>query len=206
LLSRVRQRKNFPSLHPELTLVSIFTVTAIKALGGPTIPWSSGRVDALDPSAVTPDGRLPSADSGPPGADKSDADHLRNIFYRMGFNDQEIVALSGAHALGRCHTTASGYDGPWTPTPTVFNNSYFTILSNLKWVPKEWDGPFQYVNAPSGQLMMLPTDLVLLKDPSFLKYVKTYAKDGNKFNEDFAKAFQKLEELGTKKLTPTEWA
>jgi len=23
---------------------------------------------------------------------------------RQGFNDQEIVALSGAHALGRCHT------------------------------------------------------------------------------------------------------
>lgn len=62
---------------------------------------SSGRVDALDPSAVTPDGRLPNADSGPPGADPSDAAHLRTIFNRMGFNDQDIVALSGAHALGR---------------------------------------------------------------------------------------------------------
>lgn len=62
---------------------------------------SSGRVDALDPSAVTPDGRLPGADSGPPGADPSDAAHLRTIFNRMGFDDQEIVALSGAHALGR---------------------------------------------------------------------------------------------------------
>ena len=62
---------------------------------------SSGRVDALDPSAVTPDGRLPNADSGPPGADPSDAAHLRTIFNRMGFNDSEIVALSGAHALGR---------------------------------------------------------------------------------------------------------
>jgi len=61
----------------------------------------SGRVDALDPSAVTPDGRLPAADSGPPGADPSDAAHLRTIFNRMGFDDQEIVALSGAHALGR---------------------------------------------------------------------------------------------------------
>ena len=79
------------------------TVTAIKDMGGPTIPWSSGRVDAMDPSAVTPDGRLPNAESGPLGADKSDADHLRDIFYRMGFDDREIVVLSGAHALGRCH-------------------------------------------------------------------------------------------------------
>lgn len=78
-------------------------VASIRMMGGPTIPWSSGRVDELDKSAVTPDGRLPSADSGPPGADPSDAAHLRTIFYRMGFNDQEIVALSGAHALGRCH-------------------------------------------------------------------------------------------------------
>ena len=28
---------------------------------------------------------------------------------QQGFNDQEIVALSGAHALGRCHTDRSGY-------------------------------------------------------------------------------------------------
>ena len=33
---------------------------------------------------------------------------------------REIVALSGAHALGRCHAEASGYVGPWTPTPTTF--------------------------------------------------------------------------------------
>ena len=83
-------------------------------MGGPTIGWSSGRSD--QPSDfVTPDGRLPNADVGEPLADKSDADHLRTIFYRMGFNDQEIVALSGAHALGRCHENASGYSGPWTP-------------------------------------------------------------------------------------------
>jgi cytochrome c peroxidase len=26
---------------------------------------------------------------------------LRTVFNRMGFNDQEIVALAGAHAIGR---------------------------------------------------------------------------------------------------------
>jgi cytochrome c peroxidase len=175
-------------------------------LGGPTIPWSSGRVDEMDPSKVTPDGRLPNADVGKPGVDPSDAQHLRDIFYRMGFDDQEIVCLSGAHALGRCHITASGYDGPWTPTPTVFNNAYYTILQNLKWEEKNWEGPTQYVNSPAGGLMMLPTDLVLLKDKQFQKYVAIYANDAEKFNNDFAKAFQKLEELGTKDLKNCEWA
>ena len=50
-------------------------------------------------SSVAPDGRLPNADMGSP---QKTADHLRDgVFYRMGFDDREIVALSGAHALGR---------------------------------------------------------------------------------------------------------
>jgi cytochrome c peroxidase len=43
------------------------------------------------------------------GSDVATAQHLRDIFYRMGFDDREIVALSGAHAIGRCHEDASGY-------------------------------------------------------------------------------------------------
>jgi len=61
------------------------------------------------------------------------------------------------------------------------------------------------VDAPTGKLMMLPTDLVLLQDKKFLKWVQVYAKDADKFNKDFSAAFQKLEELGTSNLTPTAW-
>ena len=41
--------------------------------------------------------------------------HVRNeVFYRMGFDDREIVALlCGGHVYGRCHPKASGYAGPW---------------------------------------------------------------------------------------------
>jgi cytochrome c peroxidase len=76
----------------------------------------------------------------------------------------------------------------------------------LEWKKKDWDGPYQYVNVPTGSLMMLPTDLVLLQDPSFLKWVEVYGKDAAKFDADFTKAFQKLEELGTTGLTPADWA
>ena len=36
--------------------------------------------------------------------------HIRNeVFYRMGFGDQEIVALlCGGHVYGRCHPNFSG--------------------------------------------------------------------------------------------------
>lgn len=101
---------------------------------GPDIPFRPGRVDK-DFTACTPDGRLPDAAQG--------QDHVRNIFYRMGFNDQEIVALVGAHALGRCHTDRSGYSGPWTFSPTVLTNDYFKLLLDEKWQWKKWNGPKQ---------------------------------------------------------------
>lgn len=60
--------------------------------------WRAGRKDD-DVAAVPSGGRLPAADRGNPMAT---AKGLRDVFYRMGFNDRDIVALSGAHALGRC--------------------------------------------------------------------------------------------------------
>ena len=182
-------------------LYTLAGVVAIEALKGPSIPWRAGRKDSFDPSDVTPDGRLPAADKGDP---MSTANGLRDVFYRMGFDDREIVALSGAHALGRCHATASGYVGPWVFTPTTFNNQYFVLLKGLEWTEAKTINnkppiKFQYTD-PTGKLMMLPSDIVLLTDPSFKKYVDEYAKDNKKFFKDFSAAFIKLTELGTSGL------
>lgn len=116
-------------------------------------------------------------------------------FYRMGFTDQEIVALSGAHTLGRCHPDRSGWDGPWTNAPTTFSNLYYQELVDNKWHKKKWNGPLQYEDK-SGQLMMLPTDMALVSDRTFRKWVNAYAKDEDTFFKDFAAAFGKLLELG----------
>jgi catalase (peroxidase I) len=58
----------------------------------------------------------------------------------------------------------------------------------------------------SGTLMMLPTDLALVKDEAFLPYVQKYAKNKSEFYADFATAFQKLEELGTSGLAPVSYS
>jgi len=108
-------------------------VTAIEHMGGPVIPWRSGRTDSLKPTSV-PDGRLPAADKG--SSAKTIAG-IRDVFHRMGFSDREIVALSGAHAIGRCHTDASGYWGPWTNAETTFSNEYFRLLVEEKWTLKK---------------------------------------------------------------------
>lgn len=49
------------------------------------------------------------------------------------------------------------------PTPTRFNNRYYTFLLNSDWTKRNWNDPFQYEDG-SKQFMMLPTDFVLLKD------------------------------------------
>ena len=94
---------------------------AVEEAGGPKIPFRLGRVDFESGATSPPDGRLPDADKG---SGKKTIEHIRDVFYRMGFTDKEIVALLGAHAMGRCHTDASGYWGPWTFAVRVFPFSY----------------------------------------------------------------------------------
>lgn len=96
----------------------------------------------------------------------------------------------------------SGYLGPWTRAPTTFSNEYFRLLLESKWVPKKWKGPLQYENADGGDLMMLPTDIALIDDPSFRNYVELYTRDEARFFADFAKAFKKLTELGCQHIPP----
>ena len=117
----------FTAKFPWITYSDLWTlagVCAIQEMQGPAIPWRPGRTDR-DVSMCTPDGRLPDA--------SKEQSHLRAIFGRMGFDDREIVALSGAHALGRCHTDRSGFDGPWSFSPTVMSNDYYRLLLQEKW-------------------------------------------------------------------------
>lgn len=44
--------------------------------------------------------------------------------------------------------------------------------------------------------MMLPTDMALIKDPSFRKHVERYAKDNEAFFNEFRDVIVKLLELG----------
>ena len=162
-------------------------VCALQEMQGPAIPWRPGRSDR-DVSFCTPDGRLPDGAKG--------NDHLRAIFGRMGFDDREIVALSGAHALGRCHTDRSGFDGPWTFSPTLLTNDYYRLLVDEPWQWKKWNGPKQYEDKKTKTLMMLPTDMALVTDPVFKKHVDRYAKSQDAFFDEFSGVIVKLFELG----------
>lgn len=190
--------------HPWITYSDLWIlagVVAIKAMGGPDIEFKPGRSDFADEQFIPPRGRLPD------GAQA--ADHLRHIFNRMGFNDQEIVALSGAHNLGRCHGDRSGFEGAWVVNPTRFSNQYYRLLLKLDWKKrdlsdssKEKGASWQWSAAPPGgdeedePLMMLPTDHALIEDEGFRPWVEKYADDAKLFHKDFAAVFGKLIELG----------
>ncbi|RDW65794.1 peroxidase [Aspergillus mulundensis] len=187
--------------HPWITYSDLWTlagVVAIEEMGGPKVAWQPGRTDYVDDSKIPPRGRLPDGALG--------AEHLRFIFYRMGFNDQEIVCLTGGHNLGRCHSDRSGFHGPWVNNPTRFSNQFFKLLLTMEWKPKTLENgvsQFVYVDPEAEDdeepLMMLPTDVALRDDPAFRPWVERYAKDKELFFDHFAKVFAKLIELGIKR-------
>ncbi|ODV96161.1 hypothetical protein PACTADRAFT_41206, partial [Pachysolen tannophilus NRRL Y-2460] len=179
---------------PAITYADLWTlgaVVAIEEMCGPKIEWKPGRIDCSDQSKIPANGRLPLG--------SKDRHHIRDVFQNhLGFNDQEtVVLIGGGHSLGRCHRKYSGWEGKWTENPIHFSNRFFVVLLELEW---EWDavpatGSMQYFNR-ENDLMMLRTDMELIKDPEFKKWVEIYASDNEKFCKDFADAFAKLLELG----------
>ncbi|KAF7152661.1 hypothetical protein RHSIM_Rhsim01G0221600 [Rhododendron simsii] len=178
-------------------------VVAVEVTGGPDVPFHPGRPDKPEPPV---EGRLPDATKG--------TDHLRDVFVKqMGLSDQDIVALSGGHTLGRCHKERSGFEGPWTANPLIFDNSYFTYVLGCV-VPLSLTVAFlavslgnhshmvfcfSYWELLTGEkegLLQLPTDKALLSDPSFRPLVDKYAADEDAFFVDYAEAHMKLSELG----------
>jgi len=162
---------------------------AIGAMGGPAVPTRFGRTDATSSaeSVESQVGRLPDGDKG--------ADHLRDIFYAKGFNDADIVVLSGAHTVGRCSLERSGFDGFWTEQPYVFDNAYFTEMLAKKYAAEVTaKGCPQHRNAET-KTMMLDSDLALLQPP-FRETVELYANDQAAFFQHFTQAWVKLQENG----------
>ncbi|OVA19604.1 heme peroxidase [Macleaya cordata] len=158
--------------YPKITYADLYQlagVVAVEVTGGPTIEFVPGRKDS---STIVEEGRLPDPNKG--------VQHLRDIFQRMGLSDKDIVALSGAHTLGRAHQERSGFDGAWTKEPQKFDNSYFKELLNER----------------DEGLLKLPTDKALLEDPKFRRYVEMYAKDEDAFFKNYAVSHKKLSELG----------
>jgi len=135
--------------HKGISYADLWILAAYVALehtGGPVVEFVGGRTDAPQEKAIKP-GRLPGAEKGVAPGFELDSEgrfkgwenlvhHIRHeVFGRMGFSDQETVALiTGGHVYGRCHTESSGYAGAWVENPTLFSNEYAADMVGDKWI------------------------------------------------------------------------
>jgi len=51
---------------------------------------------------------------------------------------------------------SSGFEGPWTFSPTSFTNEFYKLLLSEKWQWRKWNGPKQFEDKKTKSLMMLP--------------------------------------------------
>ncbi|CAD7932847.1 unnamed protein product [Amoebophrya sp. A120] len=198
----------------------------IEVSGGPIIPLSVGRRDSdgkvfegtnIERKPVMP-GRLPMPEQGIHDEEQellAIADQMRRIFLdRAGVTEQQMVCLIlGGHSYGRCHQHISGYAGPWQHNPGRFNNMMAWNLLNHEWklvdkTMEDCSGDLitglkprgirrQYVNENGkGGIMMLMSDMCLIRQPAWRKWVEIYAKDSNRLKRDFGITFKAATELG----------
>ena len=81
-------------------------------------------------------------------------------------------------------TFTSGIVGPWTTTPTIWDNQYFHNLLNYTWEKHigpggawQWMVSNESAYQPPSPIMMMTTDLALLEDDSYLGLVQKFADD-----------------------------
>lgn len=144
-------------------LMHLAGAAGVKFAGGPNIAASiaMGRKDAAvaDPGLDT---TLPRPDH--------DAPTQRKLFADKGLTTQDLVALSGAHSIGRSRVTPP--IGPMTRNARQFGNHYFVELMN-------GGGAFF-------------SDKSLLEDPETALWVGKYAANNALFFRDFTAAYLKL--------------
>lgn len=191
-------------------LLQMGSATSVEAMGGPKIAMKYGRVDGVPVQPAPPPFGLPDAKPpfGGPLKNKEDpAEHLRYVFYKYEMDDKDIVALSGAHTIGRVFKDRSGaveegYLGgtaytkkgaynlersetaggrSWTKDWLKFDNTYFTDMGN-----------------GDTETVTFLTDSVLMTDPGFKPHFDAFKANQAAFFQAYAASHKKLSELGCK--------
>ena len=103
-------------------------------------------------------------------------------------------------------TITSGLEGAWTPTPTTWSNAYLKSLFAFEWeltkspagahqwTPKGGPAnvPDAHIEGKKNTIVMLTTDVALVKDPIYREISERFANDADAFNDAFARAWYKL--------------
>ncbi|MBN7785811.1 catalase/peroxidase HPI [Ponticoccus gilvus] len=116
------------------------------------------------------------------------------------------------------HAITSGIEGPWTPTPTKWDMSYFDLLFGYEWElvkspaganqwhpknPKEEDKAPQVDGSGAKVTTMMTTaDMAMREDPEYARISRDFHANPEKFADAFARAWFKLthRDMGPKVL------
>jgi adenylate cyclase len=168
LADAVKSLTQVKTVFPELSwadLIAIAGALAVAQCSGPEITVPLGRKDV---DGLSPEGRLPGRNMN--------TEQLKERFLSMGLGWRELVALSGAHTLGRVEGV------PFTDNPFTFTNSYYKNLMNRR---------------AGAKAHMLDSDRSLLDCAECKAIVQGYAMDQELFFRDFAAAYVQMTLIGT---------
>merc|ERR1712176_432834 len=95
------------------------------------------------------------------------------------------------------NTVSSGFDGPWTRTPSRWSYDFFEAMLEETWEPvKSAYGMDQWwtVNrsSPYARTRRLTADISLVEDGTYKPVALEYARNRTQFDSDFADAWYKL--------------
>jgi len=114
-----------------------------------------------------------------------------------------------AHESGKgAHSTTSGIEGAWTPTPTKWDMSYFDMLFGYEWeltkspaganqwrplnLAEEHHAPEADGSSTHVPIMMTTADMAMRMDPAYEKISRRFHARPDEFADAFAKAWFKL--------------
>ncbi|AXI46805.1 catalase/peroxidase HPI [Sulfitobacter sp. SK012] len=121
--------------------------------------------------------------------------------------DQGLGWLNDFKSGKGVHTTTSGVEGPWTPTPTTWDMTYFDVLFGYEWEltkspagAQQWqakalgddDHAPQVDGSGTVPLMMTTADMAMRMDPAYEKIARHFHQNPEAFADAFARAWFKL--------------
>lgn len=168
---------------------------------GPSWEVPMGRRDSFSANKAA-------ATNGIPAPNSSLTDLVAK-FQNVGLTLQDMVALSGAHTMGkaRCSTfssrlqSSSNTNGPDNNPDSLqslqqlCSGSDIDALAQLDLVtPATFDNQY-YINILSGE-GLLPSDQILVSQDQTREIINSYAEDTSVFFEDFKISMLKMGSLG----------
>ncbi|PSR92491.1 Peroxidase [Actinidia chinensis var. chinensis] len=171
--------------------------------GGPGWEVQTGRKDSLTASKTAANNNIP----GP----NSDVTTLVSKFQNVGLTLGDMVALSGAHTMGkaRCSTFSSRLNNNGNSNSPDINVDFLQSLQQLcsqsdgnaslahldLVTPSTFDNQY-YVNLISGEGLLVSDQVLVTGDDQTREIVESYANDLMIFFEDFRRSMLRMGSLG----------